>query len=132
MKTKQIIRRHWKSLVALPVLCCCLLVTPVSAQPVPFTVTFLPESSPTYPAGTQFRGDISTSDDPLDWINGTGTVHFRGTNQGGNTIDTLGGTIFLIYRACIVFDEPVILTEITIGGVGLHRTGSVLLQHTAT
>ena len=76
-----------------------------SEGPSPVTPSVV-DASPTYPAGTDFEGFVSTTDDALGPFFGE-TVHFRGTALGG---------VLQVYRYRLDFDEPVTLRSVLVEG----------------
>ena len=100
-------------------------VTGPAGPPVPnFTVIALPETSGTYPVGTNLNGFVSQSDDPIAPWSGT-SAHFLGTDVGGST--EMLGAASLGYRYRLEFDAVATLTSISVSGVGgptLFPTGS--------
>ena len=99
----------------------------VLANAARFTVTFLPESSPTWPVGTEFNGSVAETEDPSGPFTNQ-SVMFLGYGEGGSA-EILQGS-HLIYRMRLDFDEAVMLdsfTEIAAGDptVGGRFTATV-------
>lgn len=87
--------------------------------------TALPETSATYPAGTNIAGLTSTTADPLAPFQFGESVWFRGWQVGGNTTD-LSGVSRLIYRYRIDFGELTQIDQITIRGWAFNGPDNVL------
>jgi len=99
-------------------------VTGPAGPPTPnFTVTALPETSGSYPVGTNFDGFISQSDDPIAPWSGT-SVQFLGTDVGGST--EMLGAASLVYRYRLEFDQVAMLTSISVSGAAFNGPDRIL------
>jgi hypothetical protein len=103
----------------------------VTAGPI-LTVSVLPETSASWPAGTTF-GSIFTSQSASALAPFSGqSVQLRGTQQGGST-ETLNGA-GLVYRYELDYDQPVFISSIVVQGAAFNGPNSVLrllnAQHT--
>lgn len=107
---------------------CCLLASTIVSHAANLTVTYLPETSPTWPAGHSFGGSdgksyVAQSTDPKAPFGGTACV-FRGFADGGSSEMLNGG--HLIYRMRLDFDEEVWLESFTSTGAGAQHQKSVM------
>ena len=87
------------------------------------TITVEPQTSATWPVDTEHNRYLATSDDPLAIFNG-GSVHFRGTNEGGSQ-EQLDG-MYLIYRYKLEFKYRVNINKINLSGVAFWGNNSKL------
>ena len=89
-----------------------------SGQAPTFTVTALPETSGTYPAGTTFNSSPLTSEtaDPTGPFQHQ-SVWFRGFQMGGSAETNADGG-HLVYRVQIQFSQNVSVNSITVTGFG--------------
>ncbi|OJW17042.1 MAG: hypothetical protein BGO49_03290 [Planctomycetales bacterium 71-10] len=101
----------------------CMFAFATGAANAGLVVTSLPETSATYPVGTNWDGYIPQSTDPLAPFSDT-SVLFRGYLQGGSS-ETLNGA-HLIYRFQLDFDAPSQITEITLTGAAFNGPNSVV------
>jgi hypothetical protein len=98
------------------VVLCLSLLTASLATAGSITFTFMPESSPPYPSGT----NGSNSSDPLGPTIGL-DVAYRGSGHGGSQ-ETLNGA-YLVYRFLLQFDTLVAINNIQMTGWGDNNSG---------
>jgi hypothetical protein len=88
------------------------------------TVSVLPETSASWPAGTTFgAGFTSQSASALAPFSGQ-SVQLRGTQQGGST-ETLNGA-GLVYRYELDYDQAVTISSIVVQGAAFNGPNSIL------
>ena len=90
-------------------------------QGLPFSAELI--AGGTWPAGTDFAGVLSDSEDPIAPFRNQ-SVHFLGHADGGS--DETIGDAFLAYRFRLEFDDPVRIQSISIREWGDHAAGSLL------
>jgi CSLREA domain-containing protein len=88
-----------------------------------YTLTVMPETVLTYPAGTNIDGFISESADPRAPWSGI-SVHFQGTGE----CDGEGGPCpsLLIYRYKLEFAEDTQLTSVAVSGAAFNGPDNIL------
>lgn len=84
------------------------------------TITVEPESSPTWPAFTNWVGFVSATDDPLGPFSGS-SVHFRGWQYGGSG-ELLPGSPSsrLVYRYKLEYPENVKIKSVKVQGAAFQ------------
>ena len=87
------------------------------------TITILPETSPAWPAGTDFDGFVSSSSNPSAPFLGQ-SVHFQGWARGGSQEQRLSA--YLVYRAKLEFPQEVRLRSVIVSGAAFNGPDSVL------
>ena len=91
-----------------------------AANTLPYTITTMPESSATYPAGRFYRDCTSQTFDPQGPFSNE-SVSFLGWQVGGSA-ETLNGA-HLIYRFQITFPQSVSVSSVTVMGGGDYNSG---------
>ena len=94
----------WRPLLNWTAASALLAIVIPAVRAADLTVTVMPESSATYPAGTTIRSVTSQSDDPLAPLRNV-SVFFRGFASGGSS-ETRNGA-HLVYRLRLDFHTPV-------------------------
>jgi titin len=98
------------------------VTTPPGPELGDYTVSAMPETCPTYPAGEEIEGWVSESDDPLAPWSGI-SVLFKGTDECPNE---MLGEASLIYRYKLEFEEPTQLTSIVVSGGNFNGPDNTL------